>query len=100
MTLWVAVVVASLACLGLKLAGHYVPHRWLEDGRFQRISALLPVALLAALVAVQAFGAGPALRIDARLPAVIVAAALLLLRSPFIVVVGVAAAVAGLCRLV
>ncbi len=99
MTLWVAVVAASLACLALKLAGHYVPRRWLGNPRFRRISALLPVALLAALVAVQTLGDGPAVRVDARLPALLVAAALLLARAPFIAVVAAAAATAATWRL-
>ena len=57
------------------------------------------MALLAALVAVQTFGAGQAIVVDARLPAVLVAAGLLLLRAPFLVVVAGAAVVAALLRL-
>jgi hypothetical protein len=53
------------------------------------------VALLAALIAVQTLGAGQAIVIDARVPAVIVAAALYALRVPFVVVVAVAAVVAA-----
>ena len=64
-----------------------------------RIADLLTVALLAALVAVQTLGAGQAIVVDARLPAVLVAAGLLLLRAPFLVVVIAAALVAALLRL-
>ena len=64
-----------------------------------RVADLLTVALLAALVAVQTFGAGQAIVVDARLPAVIAAAGLLLLRAPFLVVVAGAALVAALLRL-
>jgi hypothetical protein len=58
---------------------------------------LLTVALLAALVAVQTLGAGPQIVVDARVPAIIVAAG----RSccaPFLVVVVAAAVVAALLR--
>ena len=57
------------------------------------------VALLAALVAVQTLGSGRAVVLDARMPAILVAALLLHLRQPFLVVVSVAALVAALLRL-
>lgn len=61
----------------------------------RRIAALLPVAPLAALVAVQTFGSGQALVVDARLPGVAAAAMALVLRAPFLVVVVVAGVVAA-----
>jgi hypothetical protein len=72
-----------------------VPARWLETPLVQRIAALLPVALLAALAAVQALATGPHLVLDARLAGVAAAILALVLRAPFLVVVGVAAAVAA-----
>ena len=60
---------------------------------------LLTVALLAALVATQTIGHGVGVTVDARLPALAVAALLLALRAPFIVVVVAAALVAALLRL-
>ncbi len=47
----------------------------------------------------QTLGAGQAIVVDARIPAVLVAAGLLLLRAPFLVVVVAAALVAALLRL-
>ncbi|HWM16770.1 MAG TPA: AzlD domain-containing protein [Microbacterium sp.] len=99
MTLWNAVLIASIICVALKTLGYLVPQRFLELPRPARIADLLTVALLAALVAVQTLGAGQAVVIDARIPAVFVAAGLLLLRAPFLVVVIAAALVAGLLRL-
>jgi branched-subunit amino acid transport protein len=61
----------------------------------RRIAALLPVALLAALVAVQTFGSGQALIVDARFPGVAAAAIALVLRAPFLVVVVAAGVVAA-----
>lgn len=99
MTVWHVILVATAATLGLKLAGHLVPAGFLERERPARIADLLTVALLAALIAVQTLGDGQALTVDARVPAVIVAAALYAVRTPFIVVVAVAAAVAAGIRL-
>lgn len=99
MTLWTAVLLASIICVLLKTLGYLVPPRWLEAPRPARIADLLTVALLAALVAVQTLGVGQAVVVDARVPAVIAAAGLLLLRAPFLVVVVAAALVAALLRL-
>lgn len=99
MTLWNAILVASIICVALKAIGYMIPPRWLEAPRPARIADLLTVALLAALVAVQTLGAGQAIEIDARVPAVLVAAGLLMLRAPFLVVVVAAALTAALLRL-
>ena len=98
MTLWSAIALASVICLALKVTGYLVPPRLLEAPRPARIADLLTVALLAALVAVQTLGVGEAIVVDARVPAVLVAAGLLLLRAPFLVVVVAAAAVAAALR--
>jgi len=55
----------------------------------------LPVPLLAALAAVQTFGSGQALVVDARFPGLAAAAIALVLRAPFLVVVVVAGVVAA-----
>jgi hypothetical protein len=98
-TLWTAILVASIICVIWKTLGYLVPPKLLDAPRPARIADLLTVALLAALVAVQTLGAGQAIVIDARIPAVLVAAGLLALRAPFLVVVAAAALVAALLRL-
>ncbi len=98
MGLWVTVLVACAAAYLLKLAGHLVPQRWLEGPLLRRTTTLLPVALLSALVVVQAFVAHQHLALDARAVGLAVAAAALLLRAPFVVVVVLAAATAALAR--
>lgn len=95
MTLWQIIIAASIAVLALKLAGYLVPPALLAKPTPSRIADLLTVALLAALIAVQTLGSGQALALDARIPAVIVAAGLFAIRTPFIVVVIVAALVAA-----
>jgi hypothetical protein len=96
---WATILLAAGGCYLLKLAGLRVPERWLEHPLAAQVSALLPIALLAALAAVQTFATGTSLVIDARLAGVAVAVVALLLRAPFIVVVVAAAATAALLRL-
>jgi len=99
--IWAAVLAASAGCFALKLAGWSVPARWLAGERLQRAALLLPVALLAALVAVQAFAAGDrALALDARAAGLAVGALLLVLRAPFLLVVVGAAVTAAALRAV
>jgi branched-subunit amino acid transport protein len=96
---WVTVILACALAYGLKLAGYLVPERWAEGERRSRVTALLPVALLAALVAVQTVvGEGGGLVLDARVVALGAAVVLLLLRANFLVVVAGAALVAALVR--
>ncbi|WP_395659898.1 AzlD domain-containing protein [Nocardioides sp.] len=97
--IWVAVVVAALGCYLLKLAGLSVPPRVLERPLVERVADLIPVALLAALVAVQVFSRGHEIVVDARALGLAAAVVLLLLRAPFLVVVFGAALVAAGVRL-
>jgi len=68
--IWAGVVVASAACYALKLAGMSLPQRWLRDERLQRTVPLIPIALLASLVATNTFATGthPALDVRAGAP--------------------------------
>jgi branched-subunit amino acid transport protein len=97
--IWAEVLVGSAACYLLKLAGLSLPQRLLEDARIQRTVPLIPVALLAALVATQTFSTGQHLVLDVRAAALGVALIAVLLRAPFLVVVAAAAATAALLRL-
>jgi len=92
---WLAILAASAVCFGIKLLGHVVPEHWLAQPRVARTAALVTVALLAALVGVQTVTTGRHLTLDARLPALVVAAVALALRAPFVVVVVLAAATAA-----
>ncbi len=97
--IWAGLLVASAACYGLKLAGLSLPARWLHDARIQRTVPLLPVTLLAALIATQTFSLGQHLELDVRAAALGMALVAVLLRAPFLVVIVVAAATAALLRL-
>ena len=98
--MWAAVIVGSLGCYLLKLAGLSVPRRILDDARLRAVANLLPVALLAALLATQTFSLGHRLTVDARAAGLGVAVVAQRLRAPFLVVVGVAAATTALVRVV
>ncbi|MEJ1091026.1 AzlD domain-containing protein [Microbacterium istanbulense] len=99
MTVWTAVLLAACICVAWKAFGYLVPASVMEAPRPARISDLLTVALLSALVAVQSLGDGQAIIVDARVPAVLVAGGLLWLRQSFLVVVIAAAVVAAVLRL-
>ena len=100
MTVWQIIILASIAVLAIKLVGYLIPPSLVERPTPARIANLLTVALLAALITVQTLGVGQGIQIDARVPALVVAAGLFALRVPFILVVIAAAAVAALIRLV
>lgn len=101
MTIWHLILLASIATFALKLSGYLVPASLLERPAPARIANLMTVALLSALIAVQTLasgqtaGPGHAVAVDARVPALLVAAGLFALRVPFIVVIAVAALVAA-----
>jgi len=97
--IWAPLLVASVACYLIKLSGLSLPQRFLEDPRIQRTVPLLPVALLAALIAINSFSTGTHLVLDARAAALAVAGIAVLLRAPFLVVVAGGAATAALVRL-
>lgn len=98
--LWATVVVGSLGCYLLKLAGLSVPAAWVEQAWVKRVVDFVPAALLAALVAVQAVASGNDLVLDGRLVGLAVAALALSLRAPFIVVLVLAGAAGALVHVV
>lgn len=95
---WAGVLVASLSCYALKLAGLSLPQSWLRNERVQRTVPMIPVALLASLVGTQTFATGRHLVLDVRAAALVVAAVAVVLRAPFLVVVVAAAATAAALR--
>ena len=96
--IWTAVLLGCAACYGLKLAGFAVPARLVAAPRVAAVTAALPVALLAGLIAVQTFGDGDRLTVDLRLPGLAAALAAAWLRAPFLVVVVAGAATTALLR--
>lgn len=98
--MWPAVLVASVGAFLTKWAGHLLPESLLERPVVRRATAMLPIALLSALLVIQTLWGPDGLTLDARLAGVGVAVLALLARAPFLVVVLSAAATAALMRLV
>ncbi|MFI9052778.1 AzlD domain-containing protein [Streptomyces sp. NPDC053427] len=95
MNVWLAIGVTAVGCYLVKYLGLLAPAGILERPLVKRLAALLPVALLAALTAQQTFSDGQHLMLDAKAAGVAAAAVALVLRAPFLLVVGVAVAVAA-----
>ncbi|MEU9208134.1 AzlD domain-containing protein [Streptomyces sp. NPDC048415] len=93
MNIWIAIGATAVGCYALKLIGLLVPAGMLERPLVQRLAALLPVALLAALTAQQTFADGRVLVVDAKAAGLAAAAVALLLRAPFLLVVAAAVGV-------
>lgn len=96
--MWAAVLVGAFGTYAAKLIGYVLPASLLDRPSVRAVSGLLPIAMLAALVATQTFATGTQLTIDARLAGLAVAVIALLLRAPFLVVVVSAALAAALLR--
>ncbi|KAF5994400.1 MULTISPECIES: AzlD domain-containing protein [Streptomyces] len=93
MNIWIAIGATAVGCYAVKLIGLLVPDGVLERPLVKRLAALLPVALLAALTAQQTFADGRVLVVDAKVAGLAAAAVALLLRAPFLIVVGAAVVV-------
>ncbi|MQA77503.1 MAG: AzlD domain-containing protein [Streptosporangiales bacterium] len=96
---WLTVLVASVGTYLLKLLGLLVPEKVLEHPRVRRITTLMPVALLAALIVMQTFSSGSRFTLDARAAGLAAALVAVLLKAPFLVVVVAACATTALVRL-
>lgn len=96
---WIIVLGSALIAFGLKLTGYLIPAGVLSSPRIQSLLGGVTVALLAALVAVQTFSTSGQFVVDARALALVVAAILLWMRAPFLIVVIAGAAVAAIARL-
>jgi uncharacterized membrane protein len=98
--IWWAVAATAAGCYLLKLAGVTAPRRLLDQPQVRRFAELVPVALLAALIAVQTLGHGQSLHLDAaRITGLAAAVVALLLRAPFLVVLAVAALATAAVRM-
>ena len=97
---WLCVLVVGVATVAIKASGPVLAAgRELPQGAARVVDLLAP-ALLAALVATQAFAADEELVIDERAPGLLAAGVAILLRAPLLVVVLVAAATAAGLRAV
>jgi uncharacterized membrane protein len=98
--IWPAILLAAGGCYLLKLAGLSVPRRVLDTPRVERVADRLPVALLAALIAVSTLTDGSGLLLDERVAGLAAAGVAVLLKAPFLIVVAVACVTTALLRVV
>ena len=96
---WVALLGLAAAAYAMKAIGPVVlGRRQLPPAALETLG-MLSIPLLAALVAVQTFGGDHRLVLDARVPAMAVAAVLVWRRAPFPLVLAAAAVTAALLRI-
>jgi branched-subunit amino acid transport protein len=95
---WTVLFALCAVSYALKAAGPLLAGGRDLGPRVRQTLDLVSVPLLAALIVTQTLSSGPRLVIDARLPALAVAALLVWKRAPFLVVVLSAAATAALLR--
>lgn len=100
MNLWFWLLLACVLAYAWKLVGYLVPAKLLKDPRMSRVAGTMTIGLLASLTIVNTVASGQTLAADARLGALVAAAAALALRAPFLVVVIVGAGTAALLRLI
>ena len=94
--LWIATILASLACFILKVLGFSAPESILNQPRIQRINTFIPIVLLSALVAVQTLGSQKEITLDHRALGVAAAAIALRFKAPFPLMMLTAAIVSAL----
>lgn len=95
---WTALAILALGSYVLKAAGPLLLGDRALPANPARLLALAAVPLLAALIVVQTFTDGQTLTLDARAPALAVAAICVWRRAPFLVTVLAAAATAAALR--
>jgi branched-subunit amino acid transport protein len=95
---WTLVVALGAGALAFKLLGFFVLGRSTLPAVVERCLALIPAALVAALVAKDTFSIGQHLQIDARVAGVAAATVAVWRRAPFVVVIVVGAGVTAVVR--
>ncbi len=95
---WAAIFGLAVAAYAFKAVGPLVVGRRPIPPDVTQVLELIAVPVLAGLILVQTLDGGERIVIDARVPAMCVAALLVWRRAPFLVVVFAAAATAALLR--
>jgi branched-subunit amino acid transport protein len=97
---WWPVIALCASAYGLKALGVVIGERLHREASERWSLELVVVPVLAALIVVQTFSTGQRLVLDARTPALLVAAVLVWRKAPFVVIAIAAAGTAALLRLV
>ena len=95
-TIWLTIFVAVFVMLAMRIFGYLLPAHVVSKERVLRITALIPIVLLAALIAVQTMTSDGALVIDHRSAGLIAGAIALYFKRSFLTVMVVAGATGSL----
>lgn len=88
--IWLAILISSVLIFIARIIGYNVPSSILAKERLQRITTLIPIVLLAALVGSQTMVKSGEVVIDHRLAGLLAGAIALRLKGSFLVVLVVA----------
>lgn len=88
--IWIAITVSSIAMIAMRICGYFIPAHLMTRDRVLRITALIPIVLLAALVAVQTLTIDGEITIDHRTAGVLAGAIALSFKRSFLTVMLVA----------
>lgn len=84
--MWIVIAVSSLAMLLMRLFGYLLPAEVISRPRILRITALIPVVLLAALVSVQTLTVDGSITVDHRVAGLSAGAIALYFKRSFLTV--------------
>jgi branched-subunit amino acid transport protein AzlD len=94
--IWIAIGFSSLAMAAIRLIGYFIPASVISRDRILRINRLIPIVLLAALVAVQTMTTEGSPVIDHRIGGLVAGAVALYFKRSFLTVMIVAGTVGAL----
>jgi branched-subunit amino acid transport protein len=94
--IWLTIAVAVIVMLAMRIFGYLLPAHLVSKERVLRITALIPIVLLAALIAVQTMTTERQIVIDHRLAGLLAGAIALYLKRSFLTVMVVAGATGAL----
>jgi branched-subunit amino acid transport protein len=84
--IWIVIAISSVIMFLMRITGYLIPQKLLQGVRLNQIITLIPIVLLAALVAIQTGTSGDEITVDHRLAGVAVGAVTLYFKGSFILV--------------
>ena len=95
-SIWIVIAVSALAMAAMRIFGYLLPAELISRERVLRITALIPIVLLAELVGVQTLTTDGAITIDHRLAGLVAGAVALYFKRSFLTVMLTAGVVGAL----
>ena len=93
-SIWIVITISALAMAAVRIFGYLLPAELVSRERVLRVTALIPIVLLAALVGVQTLTTEGSITIDHRLAGLVAGAIALYFKRSFLTVM-LAAGVVG-----